>query len=152
MKILTPHAGRFAHGPVSEPGRIYLITCVTHRRNALFTDWRCGRLLVQVLHGQSARATTLAYVIMPDRLNWLIRLRDKATLGGLLRTVKGISSWQINRHLKRSGRVWQAGYHDHALRDEDDLLTTARYLVATPLRAGLVQQIGDYPLWDAMWL
>jgi len=28
----------------------------------------------------------------------------------------------------------------------------ARYIVANPLRAGLVERIGDYPLWDATWL
>jgi hypothetical protein len=28
----------------------------------------------------------------------------------------------------------------------------ARYIIANPLRAGLVDRIGDYPLWDAMWL
>jgi REP element-mobilizing transposase RayT len=54
--------------------------------------------------------------------------------------------------LNRCGRLWQPGYHDHALRREEDLVATARYLVANPLRAGLVQHIGDYPLWDAVWL
>ncbi|RUQ45382.1 transposase, partial [Corynebacterium pseudodiphtheriticum] len=24
--------------------------------------------------------------------------------------------------------------------------------VANPLRAGLVKRIGDYPLWDAIWI
>jgi hypothetical protein len=28
----------------------------------------------------------------------------------------------------------------------------ARYIVANPLRAGLVEHLGDYPLWDAVWL
>jgi hypothetical protein len=28
----------------------------------------------------------------------------------------------------------------------------ARYVVANPLRAGLVKRLGDYPLWDAIWL
>jgi len=28
----------------------------------------------------------------------------------------------------------------------------ARYIVANPLRAGLVSRVGDYPLWDACWL
>jgi hypothetical protein len=28
----------------------------------------------------------------------------------------------------------------------------ARYVVANPLRAGLVQKLGDYPLWDAIWV
>lgn len=49
-------------------------------------------------------------------------------------------------------RVWQRGFHDRALRQEEDLIATARYVVANPLRAGLVDRIGDYPWWDAVWL
>jgi putative transposase len=89
---------------------------------------------------------------MPDHLHWLVRLKDGTELGQLMRTVKCVSSWQINRALNRSGRLWQAGYHDHALRKEEDIVSTARYVVSNPLRAGLVKHIGDYPLWDAIWL
>jgi hypothetical protein len=28
----------------------------------------------------------------------------------------------------------------------------ARYIVGNPLQAGLVDRIGDYPHWDAVWL
>ena len=28
----------------------------------------------------------------------------------------------------------------------------ARYVVADPLRAGLVDTIADYPLWDTIWI
>jgi hypothetical protein len=28
----------------------------------------------------------------------------------------------------------------------------ARYIIANPIRAGLVERAGDYPLWDACWL
>ncbi|PJA25166.1 MAG: IS200/IS605 family transposase, partial [Alphaproteobacteria bacterium CG_4_10_14_0_2_um_filter_63_37] len=28
----------------------------------------------------------------------------------------------------------------------------ARYLVANPLRKGLVEEIGQYPHWDAIWV
>jgi hypothetical protein len=52
----------------------------------------------------------------------------------------------------RCGPLWQTGYHDRAIRDGEDLLPFARYIVANPLRAGLVEKIGDYPLWDASWL
>jgi hypothetical protein len=48
--------------------------------------------------------------------------------------------------------VWQPGYFDRALRAEEDVREVARYIVANPLRAGLCRQIGDYPLWDALWL
>jgi len=152
MDNSKPHARNLRTARVSEPGRIYLITCVTHQRNNVFADWHCGRLLVQALMKEHQRAQTLAYVVMPDHLHWLMQLKDNATLGGLVRAVKGVSSWQVNKVLNRSGRLWQAGFHDHALREEEDIVATARYLVANPLRAGLVQRIGDYPLWDAVWL
>lgn len=48
--------------------------------------------------------------------------------------------------------LWQDGFHDHALRAEEDVVEVARYVVSNPLRAGLVRCLGDYPLWDAVWL
>jgi putative transposase len=48
--------------------------------------------------------------------------------------------------------VWQRGFYDRAIRKEEDLLAVARYIVANPLRAGLVSQLSDYPFWDAVWL
>ena len=35
---------------------------------------------------------------------------------------------------------------------EDDLFAVARYIVANPVRAGLVERIGDYPFWDSAFL
>ena len=49
-------------------------------------------------------------------------------------------------------RISQAGYYDHALRQEEDMQKIARYIVANPIRAGLVNKVGDYPHWDAIWL
>ena len=152
MNKTGPHAGALRKGRVSETGRIYLITCVTWRRKDIFSQWTCGRLLVTVLMNEHRRARTLAYVVMPDHLHWLVQLRNNTSLDRLMCTVKGVSSHSINRELNRTGRLWQPGYHDHAVRREDDLLGTARYIVANPLRAGLVNHIGEYPLWDAEWL
>ena len=152
MKNTNSHARNLRCGRVSESGRIYLITCVTANRNTVFSAWNCGRLLVKVLLKENRRAETLAYVVMPDHLHWLVQLKDGAELCPLMRTVKCVSSWRVNKALNRSGKLWQPGYHDHALRKEEDIVSTARYVVANPLRAGLVKRIGDYPLWDAVWL
>lgn len=88
---------------------------------------------------------------MPDHFHWLIELGD-SSLNELMRRVKANSSRAINRQRNGSGPLWQSGYHDRALRQEDDLQAVARYVVANPLRAGLVDRLGDYPLWDAVWL
>jgi REP element-mobilizing transposase RayT len=69
-----------------------------------------------------------------------------------MQATKGRSARLINQHRGFSAAVWQKGYFDRALRWEEDLKVAARYIIANPLRAGLVDQIGDYPLWDAIWL
>ena len=63
-------------GRHSEPGRIYLITAVTDGRNPLFTDPMLARLLVsEMLHIHDERhVESLAWVVMPDHVHWLIEL------------------------------------------------------------------------------
>ena len=66
--------------------------------------------------------------------------------------LKGRSARAINARNRRAGAIWQPAYFDHALRVDANLKQVARYIVANPLRAGLVQKLGDYPHWDAVWL
>jgi putative transposase len=54
--------------------------------------------------------------------------------------------------LRSKKAVWQTAYHDRAIRQEEDLEGIARYIVANPLRAGIVSSVRDYALWDAKWL
>ena len=41
--------------------------------------------------------------------------------------------------------LWQRYGFEHVLRDEERSLVVARYILANPVRAGLVQRIEDYP-------
>ncbi|AZD18010.1 transposase [Pseudomonas chlororaphis] len=144
---------RLLKGRVSEAGRIYSITVVTHQRRPLFHDFRVGRLMVDQLKqvDEADHVRSLAWVVMPDHLHWLFELRDRS-LGKVMCRFKSRSSLQINQHFGCQGRLWQKGYHDRALRKEEDLKAIARYIILNPVRAGLVQRPGDYPLWDAIWL
>lgn len=149
----TPHTHRLRVGRYSEPGRSYLITLVVHQRQRLFIDVFLGRLLVAELRKNHERGLvdSLAWVIMPDHIHWLFELRQK-TLADVVRRIKSCSTLVINRQRQDRGRIWQPGYHDRAVRKQDDVRAMARYIIANPLRAGLVDRIGDYPLWDAAWL
>jgi putative transposase len=146
LNIPTPaHGKNLRKGRYSSHNQIYLITTVTQNRQPVFADFYKGRQLIKVLQNER-HAETLAFVVMPDHLHWLMVLGEQRQLAMVVQGVKSISSRIIGSPL------WQAGYHDHALRAEDDLQATARYIVANPLRAGLVERIGDYPHWDAVWL
>ena len=148
-----PNSHLLRRGRYSETGRAYLITAVVHQRHPLFRDFRLGRLLVaefKRVH-DSGQVNSLAWVIMPDYFHWLLDLNGP-TLPDVMRQTKSRSTLSINNARGSREKFWQRGYHDRAVRAEDDIRKMARYIVANPLRAGLVERIGDYPLWDAVWL
>ena len=95
---------------------------------------------------------SLAFVVMPDHLHWLLQLRSDRTLGMCINVMKSLSAREIRQDFGLPSAVWQRGFHDRALRKDDDVVRIARYIIANPLRAGLVNSIRDYPLWDAKWL
>ncbi len=142
-------------GRFSEPGRAYFVTvALDDRKQRYFADWHCGRCIVaemRALH-ENAVVNSLAWVIMPDHVHWLFEMRDKMELSSAIKRFKARSARRVNDYLKRGGTLWQKGFYDHAIRQEEDIQTIARYIVANPLRAGLVKHIGDYPLWDAVWV
>ena len=47
--------------------------------------------------------------------------------------------------LKHGGPLWQPGYYDRVLRQNEDARWVARYIVNNPVRAGLVVSPRDYP-------
>ena len=142
------------HGRVSMPGQVYFITTVTHEREPLFRDFARARLVVGELRrlNDCALVTSLAWVVMPDHLHWLLALGHSHSISIVAKMLKGRTATAINRDSTRRGPLWQRAYYDHALRRDEDLAGVARYLVANPLRAGLVEKLGDYPHWDAVWL
>ncbi len=136
----------------TEPGRAYLIKTTTHQRQPFFSEWCIGRICVRELQAldRFGIVTSLAWVLMPDHLHWLTVLHH-TPIDYVMKRVKARSALMINRELGRKGPLWQSGYQDRAVSYEDDLAAIGRYIVNTPMRAGLVTSIGDYPLWDASW-
>jgi putative transposase len=148
------HSCALRVGRFSEPQRIYLITTVTVARRALFDELQAGRSVVHALRfaAESGWAETLCYVVMPDHLHWMLQLGPRRRLSAVVGSIKSFSARTVNRLTAKQGAVWQPGFHDRALRKEEDLRSVARYVVANPVRAGLVRSVRDYPLWDAVWM
>lgn len=134
-------------GRVSQCGTAYHVTTVTRNRTPFFAALDNGRKVVRELMAlqTEGRAETLCYAMMPDHLHWLLVLHE-GTLSEIVKLLKGRTAHAIGH------AVWQANYFDHAVRQDEDLRRMARYIVANPLRAKLVERIGDYSLWDAVWL
>ena len=143
-----------AKGRFSSANQIYFITTVVHKRRKVFVNLNiCRNIILQMKRFDDENyIETIAWVIMPDHIHWLFVLKPNNDLGSVLKKFKGRSSRKLNLLLGVKGSFWQHAYYDHALRTDEDIKKVARYIVANPLRAGLVERIEDYPHWDAVWL
>ena len=94
----------------------------------------------------------LAWVLMPDHVHWLLQLGDKDALSTVVSRLKSASSRRVNEVIRQKGTIWQKSFHDHAVRAGEDVRTIARYMIANPIRAGLVDNVRDYPFWNTIWL
>jgi len=97
-------------------------------------------------------ARSLAFVVMPDHVHWLMQLQRRKCLSVCVGSMKSFAARRITVKKLARSPIWQKGYMDRAIRCESDLVRVARYIVANPLRAEIVDDIGAYPLWDSVWL
>ncbi len=146
-RIVRAHAADLRKGRWSVTDQIYHITSCTSERNPIFENFNSARLLVKTLREESSysNSLTLAFVVMPDHFHWLVQIGND-DLSRIVGRVKSIVARRVGK------RVWQAGYYDHAIRKEEDLRVIARYIIANPVRAGLVDNLGQYSHWDTMWM
>lgn len=147
--------GDLRKGRYSERQRAYFVTTVlAEREQRYFADFSCARCVVaemRALHDDET-VSSLAWVVMPEHVHWLFQLGERMELSAAIKRFKACSARRVNDYLNRQGALWQKAFYDHALRKDEDIRGVARYIVANLLRAGLAENIGDYPLWDAIWL
>ncbi|MCG8277379.1 transposase [Stenotrophomonas sp. NLF4-10] len=158
VAIACPHAGRMSsprltRGRHSRQNAVYAVTMATHHRQPLFQTPALANVVHDQLHhcDREGISQTHAWVAMPDHLHWLFTLRED-DLSACLRRFKSRCARAINTIRRVSGPVWQSGFYDHRLRDDEDLRVQARYVVANPLRAGLVADIREYTYWGCQWI
>ncbi|HUE93216.1 REP-associated tyrosine transposase [Pseudomonas sp.] len=149
-----PGHAALRNGRASICNTAYLITTTTQNREPLLSHFPAACSAARCFEDAALLrgSRMLAWVLMPDHAHWLLQLGEADNLGDVIGRLKSASSRHTNRTLNRMGSLWSKAFHDHALREEDDLQAVARYIVANPLRAGLVKRIGDYPFWNAIWL
>lgn len=141
-------------GRFSESGRAYHVTTVVEGRRPIFGDLVSGRTLIAEMRRleEEGAVLSLAFVVMPDHLHWLFELGEHRDLSEVMRQLKGRSARRLGQIPGVERPIRQRAFYDHGLRRDEELRGVARYIVANPLRRGLVSAIGDYPLWDAVWV
>jgi putative transposase len=121
------------------------VTLVTHRRH----PWMTGPAL-EIVKQSMHRAHALhpfrhfAHVLLPDHLHWLFALEHEANFSALVSTFKRDVAWRLKER-GEVGPFWQARFHDHIIRDQDDLHRHLDYIHYNPVKHGRCERPLDYP-------
>jgi putative transposase len=148
----TRKALRLRYLDYSAPG-VFFVTVCAHGRRRTFgevSDDRvvlsaAGLIVERQIDQLPERLTSVAldsFVVMPNHVHVLIELHERARQASPLRVVVGSfksgSSREINALRGTPGtQIWQRGYYDHVVRDEDDLMRAREYIEMNPIRWAL---------------
>lgn len=140
-------------GRWSETGHAYLVTFTTHERQPWFRDPALAFTACRAIAGSLGdTAAFICWVLMPDHFHAILQLKSEAGLSRCVQRIKGCSSMACRKVLHQPMPIWARAFHDHAVRADEDLDAMARYVIANPVRAGLVAEAMQYPWWNADWL
>ncbi len=122
----------------------YFVSTQTEGRKPFFRHDRWARLMIATLeHYAETEYTLQAYVIMPDHLHFLIT--PTRAVERSVQMIKGGFSFRAKRELAWNGGIWQEGFTDHRIRDEEDWSRHLEYIRRSPVRAGLASEAVQYP-------
>jgi putative transposase len=147
-----PHANRLRGGRISEPWRTYFVTkCVDGRRPILGAPTAAEIIIDSLVHVRNeGQIKLLAFVVMPDHYHAIFTLLPGEDLSSIMRRIGSFTANQIRKALGLRQGIWQDdGFHDHACRDDQDVLGLVEYLHHNPVRKGLVSEAAEWPFSSA---
>ncbi len=125
----------------------YFLTICTFPRRPVFSNLDTGAWVRdQMLRTAEAGGFDVTtYCVMPDHVHALAEAtREDSDLRRFVTRWKQATGFHWKQRTRQS--LWQQGYYDHVLRGDEDERAVVRYIVDNPVRAGLVERPGDYPL------
>ena len=134
-----------------KPGKTYFITFATLRRLELPPSSR-DIVLDTIVHDHRIAYWLHCAVVMPDHAHLVATPYENSALSAFMQRIKSISSHRTNRALGRRGTLWVDESFDRVIRADENIRRTCEYVVANPVRAGLVESVDDYPWIWRQWI
>ena len=106
-------------------------------------------IVARALHaGKSDDYFLHAWVIMPNHVHMLITPRT--SVSAMLHKLKGVTAYEANRALARTGPFCQHESYDRLVRDEREFRRIENYILQNPVKAGLAITPELYQ-WSSVW-
>ena len=129
----------FARNPL-----FFVTFCTNERRKLLASDAVHAAFVTFASQANSQHNIAVGrYVIMPDHVHLFVRGPDNFQLGPWVGRLKQALAKQIA--LTPTVPIWQRGFFDHVLRNDESYAQKWNYVRENPVRAGLATNAGDWP-------
>jgi valyl-tRNA synthetase len=128
-------------------GSTYFVTF--RSRTAHLTPEERRHVLDACLHWHGDRLHLHLAVVMPDHVHMLLSPARKEDgewwpLSGLLHSIKSYTAHAIQKQRGAAGALWQDESFDRIVRNDDEFLETANYMLRNPVEAGLCASAEEY--------
>ena len=136
MKIHREHS--------SNNSQTYFVTSQTWMRRELFRNPGWARLFMETMQSYRPDKYLLhEFVLMTDHFHLLIT--PQASLEKAVQFIKGGFSYRAKKELGSNMEVWQRGFSDHRIRDEQDYQMHVAYILGNPTKREFCQTIEEFP-------
>ncbi len=120
-----------------------------------FSTWQCRRLFVvesnvrlfqKTLYGyrREGRFELHAFVLMPEHVHLLLTPALDVTLERAIQLIKGGYSHALGSVIGRRAEVWQRGFTDHRIRDQQDFMHHRDYIHQNRVARKIVNDPYEY--------
>ena len=125
--------------------RYFTTICTALRRPVFRERWIATDVTAQLRRTTSECGFALpAYCLMPDHAHVLLHANSEAAdLPAFMKRFKQATAFNYRQQTRQV--LWQTGYHERILRDDESSEWIARYILENPIRAGLATHLGEYP-------
>ena len=125
--------------------RYFLTFCTDHRQTFFADAANVDIVFRQILRSAiENKFAVIAYCFMPDHLHLLIEGEsDSSDCLTFVKKAKQYSGFYFSK--ARGQKLWQRYGYERIVRDEENTLDVARYVLDNPIRAGLVSDLRHYP-------
>jgi putative transposase len=128
----------------------YFLTICTDNRAEFFRETAVVDAVVEqfLRRSREEEIAIIVYCVMPDHMHLLVDGESEdADLTRFVKLAKQRTGHAFKQ--KHRKRLWQKGYYEHVLRDEERTEEVVLYIIENPVRKGIVQNPMDYPHWGS---
>jgi putative transposase len=132
---------------IARSDRIFFATTRTSMSRRIFQSERNATLLIDVLRTYVAigKFKIHDFVIMPDHVHLLISVSEGMSIERAMQLIKGGFSFRLRKKAKYLGEVWQKGFSEIRVDNDESYAAIREYIVKNPVKAGLVETPEQYP-------